>query len=76
MSKKYKAKFVHLKTQYEELYDYMNDIREDNKQYLTELNYYAAFIEWKNLNDEFSYFRDNAYEKTDEDRPFSRLTIE
>ena len=54
----------------------MNDIREDNKQYLTELNYYAAFIEWKNLNDEFSYFRDNAYEKIDEDRPFSRLTIE
>ena len=45
-------------------------------QCLTDLNYYAAFIEWKNLNDEFSDFRDNAYKKIDEDRPFSRLTIE
>ena len=34
------------------------------------MNYYAAFIKWKNLNDEFEYFKKNAFEIHDEDFPF------
>ena len=52
-----------------------SDITDDNMRYLNELRYFEAFIEWKNLNDEFLYFKDNAYEKYDEDLPFSRLNV-
>ena len=42
---------------------------------LKELRYLEAFIEWKNLSDEFAYFEKHAFEKTDENLPFSRLTL-
>ena len=75
MAKKYKKKFLRLKEQYDELNEYMLDIRDDNERYQKELRYLEAFIEWKNLSDEFSYFKKHAFEKTDEDLPFSRLTL-
>lgn len=75
MAKKYKKKFYRLKEQFDELNEYMLDIRDDNERYLRELHYLNAFIEWKNLSDEFSYFEKNAFEKTDKDLPFSRLTL-
>lgn len=75
MAKSYQEKLLRLKEQYDELNDYMLDIRDDNERYLKELHYLEAFIEWKNLSDEFDYFQKNAFEKTDEDLPFSRLTL-
>ena len=52
-----------------------NNITDDNERYLNDLRYLEAFIDWKNLNEEFLYFKKNAYEKYDEDLPFSRLTL-
>lgn len=75
MAKKYKKKFLRLKEQYDELNEYILDIRDDNERYQKELRYLEAFIEWKNLSDEFSYFKKHAFKKTDEDLPFSRLTL-
>lgn len=75
MAKKYKKKFLNLKERYDELNDYMLDIRDDNERYLKELRYLEAFIEWKNLSDEFAYFEKHAFENTDENLPFSRLTL-
>ena len=46
-----------------------------HNRYLDELRYLEAFIEWRNLNEEFLYFKNNAYEKYDENLPFSRLTL-
>lgn len=75
MAKKYKKKYIRLKERYDILNEHMLDITDDNKRYLNELRFLESFIDWKNLNDEFLYFKNNAYEKHDEDLPFSRLTL-
>lgn len=75
MAKKYKKKYKKLKECYRFLDEHMLDITDDNQRYLDELRYLEAFIEWKNLNEEFYHFKQNAYEKYDEDLPFSRLTL-
>ena len=75
MAKKYKKKYTRLEERYEILNEHMLDITDDNERYLNELRYLEAFIEWRNLNEEFLYFKNNAYEKYDENLPFSRLTL-
>ena len=75
MAKKYKKKNKRLEERYDILNEHMLDITDDNERYLNDLRYLEAFIDWKNLNEEFLYFRNNAYEKYDEDLPFSRLTL-
>ena len=75
MAKKYKKKYKRLEERYEILNEHMLDITDDNERYLNELRYLETFIEWKNLNEEFLYFKNNAYEMYDEDLPFSRLTL-
>ena len=75
MAKKYKKKYKRLEERYDILNKHMLDITDDNERYLKDLRYLEAFIDWKNLNEEFLYFKKNAYEKYDEDLPFSRLTL-
>ena len=75
MAKKYKKKYKRLEERYDILNEHMLDIMDDNERYLNDLRYLEAFIDWKNLNEEFLYFKKNAYEKYDEDLPFSRLTL-
>ena len=75
MAKKYKKKYKRLEESYDMLNEHMLDITDDNERSLNELRYLEAFIDWKNLNEEFLYFKNNAYEKYDEDLPFSRLTL-
>ena len=75
MAKKYKKKYKRLEERYEILKEHMLDITDDNERYLNELRYLEAFIEWRNLNEEFLYFKNNAYEKYNENLPFSRLTL-
>ena len=75
MAKKYKKKYKRLEERYEILKEHMLDITDDNERYLNELRYLEAFIEWRKLNEEFLYFKNNAYEKYDENLPFSRLTL-
>ena len=75
MAKKYKKKYKRLEERSDILNEHMLDITDDNERYLNDLRYLEAFIDWKNLNEEFLYFKKNAYEKYDEDLPFSRLTL-
>lgn len=75
MAKKYKKKYKKLQKSYEFLDSYVHDITNDQKRYINDIRYLEAFIEWKNLNEEFLYFKNNAYEKYDEDLPFSSLTL-
>ncbi len=72
---KSKKKMSKLQARYDELYEHMLDIQSTNEQYLEELRYLRAYIEWKNLVDEYVYFKKNAYEKYDEDLPFPTLTL-
>ena len=49
---------------------------EDNERFMSrEINYLYSFISWKNLSDEFAYFKENAYEESDDELPFSTLTL-
>lgn len=75
MAKKYKKKYKRLEERYDILNEHMLDITDDNERYLNDLRYLESFIDWKNLNEEFLYFKKNAYEKYDEDLPFLRLTL-
>lgn len=75
MAKKYKKKYKRLEERYDILNEHMLDITDDNERYLNDLRYLETLIDWKNLNEEFLYFKNNAYEKYDEDLPFSRLTL-
>ena len=75
MAKKYKKKYKRLEERYDILNEHMLDITDDNERYLNDLRYLEAFIDWKNLNEEFLYFKNKTYEKYDEDLPFSRLTL-
>lgn len=70
MAKKYKKKYKRLEERYDILNEHMLDITDDNERYLNDLRYLEDFIDWKNLNEEFLYFKNNAYEKYDEDLPF------
>ena len=75
MSKKYKAKYYRLMEWYQELYDHLIDTDDDNRRLTEDLRYYSAFVEWKKLNDEFAYFRENAYDIHEEDSPFPMLIL-
>ena len=75
MAIKYKKKYKRVEERYDILNEHMLDITDDNERYLNDLRYLESFIDWKNLNEEFLYFKNNAYEKYDEDLPFSRLTL-
>ena len=72
---KYKEKYLCLREQYREYSDTILDLLSDTKHYESELYYMESFIEWKNLVDEYIYFKKNASEKYDEDLPFPKLTL-
>ena len=49
---------------------------EGNERFMSrEINYLYSFITWKNLSDEFTYFKENAHEESDDELPFSTLTL-
>ena len=49
---------------------------EDNECLMSrEKNYLYSFITWKNLSEEFAYFKENAHEESDDKLPFSTLTL-
>lgn len=75
MAKDYKKMYAQLRNNYEALYEHMLDLNEDIRALSTELTYYAEYVSWKNLNEEFLYFQKNAYEIKDENSPFPTLTL-
>lgn len=75
MTNKYKRKYKMLKKTYDFLDSNVQDILDDNERYINDIRYLEAFIKWKNLNEEFLYFKNNAYEKHNEDFPFPSLTL-
>ena len=49
---------------------------EDNECLMSrEINYLYSFIARKNLSEEFAYFKENAHEESDDELPFSTLTL-
>ena len=58
----------------DEMSYYLNDYIERINTYDRELRYLQDFIYYKNLENEFNYFSENAVEE-ETDLPFPRLTL-
>lgn len=70
-----KSKYRSLQESYDEMHEYLLGLIEDHNRTLAELRYRSEFISYKNLEDEFHYFKEHSKEVYDEDLPFSRLTL-
>ena len=75
MAKNYKKMYAQLRKHCQALYEHMLDLDGDNQTMGTELKYYADYISWKNLNEEFLYFKEKAYEIHDGNSPFPTLRL-
>jgi len=75
MAKNYKKLYSQLWKHCQALYEHLMDLDEDNHAMSTELAYYTDYINWKNLNEEFLHFRENAHEVQDENSPFPTLKL-
>ena len=60
---------------HEELLDYVRSLQEDLDRDHIELMNMSAFIEYKRLNEEYTFFREHAREVYDDERPFPILTL-
>ena len=65
----------HLRERYEEMNEFLLDLIDDHRRAEEELRYLNDFIHYKNLDDEFRYFSENAHEEYEPDLPFSYLTL-
>lgn len=53
----------------------MHDLQQDQELDRLELRYLSAFIRYKELDEEYVFFREHAREVYDEDLPFPKLTL-
>ncbi|MBQ9610232.1 MAG: hypothetical protein IJV15_12410 [Lachnospiraceae bacterium] len=53
----------------------LNSINEDLHHAEEEIRYMSGFISWKNLDDEYAAFKQDAHEEIDENMPFPRLVM-
>lgn len=80
MAKKDKIIKVHnlyqnLQERYEEMNDYLLDLIDDHERSTEDLRYLHDFIHYKNLDEEFRYFREHAHEEQDSELPFPYLVL-
>lgn len=59
-----------------EMSDVISNLMDDINNATEEIRYLQEYISYKNLGEEFVYFRKNAHEEYDEDLPFPRLTLQ
>ena len=72
---KEQQQFQYLKEVHSLLSNEMVALQADHQRQQLELNYLRAFVRWKNLDEEYNYFAQNAHEAWDDDLPFSYLTL-
>ena len=68
-------KYRNLQVRYEEMNDFLLELMDDHKRTEEDLRYLTDFIHYKNLDEEFRYFREHAHENYEQDMPFSYLTL-
>lgn len=67
--------YKNLQERCSEMSDVISNLMDDINNATEEIRYLQEYISYKNLGEEFAYFRKNAYEEYDEDLPFPRLTL-
>lgn len=73
--KKQIQQYQQLLERYEEMNDYLLDLIDEHRRDIEELRYTNDFIHYKNLEEEFDYFRKHAHEDTETDLPFPYLVL-
>ena len=68
-------KYRNLQVRYKEMNDFLLELMDDHKRTEEDLRYLTDFIHYKNLDEEFRYFREHAHENYEPDMPFSYLTL-
>jgi hypothetical protein len=67
--------YQNLQDRYQEMNDFLLDLIDDHKRSEEDLRYLSDFIHYKNLDDEFRYFKEHAHENTETDLPFPNLVL-
>ena len=73
--KKQMKQYQHLLERYEEMNDYLLELIDEHERTKKERRYMSDFIHYKNLDEEFSYFKEHAHEDTETDLPFPYLVL-
>lgn len=73
--KKQMKQYQHLLEGYEEMNDYLLELIDEHERTKKERRYMSDFIHYKNLDEEFSYFKEHAHEDTDTELPFPYLVL-
>ena len=72
---KEQKKNQHLQEYYQEMNDYLLELIQEHNDTLEEIRYMHDFIHYKNLDEEFQYFKEYAHEDTEVDLPFPNLVL-
>ena len=67
--------YKNLYENYQELSGFLTGAMDSQYRDMEEMRYLYEFIRYKDLGDEYSYFRENAHEVCREDMPFPILTL-
>ena len=67
--------YKNLYENYQELSGFLTSAMDSQYRDTEEMRYLYEFIRYKDLGDEYSYFRENAHEVCREDMPFPILTL-
>ncbi len=67
--------YKNLYENYQELSGFLTSAMDSQYRDMEEMRYLYEFIRYKDLGDEYSYFRENAHEVCREDMPFPILTL-
>lgn len=67
--------YQNLQVRYEEMSDFLSDLIDNHKRSVEDLRYLSDFIHYKNLDDEFRYFKEHAHEDKDSELPFPSLVL-
>ncbi len=73
--KKQMKQYQHLLERYEEMNDYLLELIDEHERTKKERRYMSDFIHYKNLDEEFSYFKEHAHEDTETELPFPYLVL-
>ena len=64
-----------LQEYYQEMHAYLRDLIREHNDTLEERRYMNDFIHYKNLDEEFRYFKEHAHEDTETELPFPYLVL-
>lgn len=73
--KKQAKQYQLLQERYEEMNDYLLDLIDEHERTKEERRYMNDFIHYKNLEEEFSYFKKHAHVDTETELPFPYLVL-